>query len=469
MNLENINLVKKGSFWTAFIKTNQLNETYFNKVNTLRRHRIATSVFFFIAGLTFATWASRIPAIQAKLQLSDAGLGGILFSLPLGLMLSLPLSGWMVSKYGSRPIMITGALLYPAILLLLASASSVTLLAMSLFLFGVLGNLLNIAMNTQAVGVESLYGRSVMASFHGLWSLAGFSGALIGTFFVSQGISPLTHFSIVAGLAVLLLFLFYKNTLPKDIGNNQPQKLFVKPDKKILLLGLIAFCCLLCEGAMSDWSGVYFKKIVEAPASMITLGYVAFTAMMALGRFLGDWLVTKLGVNNVLQISGTLITSGLLLSVIFPNIVTATLGFLLVGFGVSSVVPIVYGLAGKSKTMSPGTALASVSTIGFLGFLVGPPLIGFIAQAISLRWSFTLIGILGFGTAVLGSRLLLEEVTGIQNDPEIDESEMLTDVVPARKGFVAWPENRESKIANDKRLSHGRSRNGGFVAYPKKN
>src|SRR5665213_1375886 len=468
MNLENIKYVKKGTFWTAFIKTNQLNETYFNKVNTLRRNRIATSVFFFIAGLTFATWASRIPAIQAKLQLSDAGLGGILFSLPLGLMISLPLSGWMVSKYGSRPIMITGALLYPAILLLLASASSVTLLAMSLFLFGVLGNLLNIAMNTQAVGVESLYGRSVMASFHGLWSLAGFSGALIGTFFVSQGISPLTHFSIVAALAVLLLFLFYKNTLPKDIGNNQPQKLFVKPDKKILLLGLIAFCCLLCEGAMSDWSGVYFKKIVEAPASMITLGYVAFTAMMALGRFLGDWLVTKLGVKNVLQISGTLITSGLLLSVIFPNIVTATLGFLLVGFGVSSVVPIVYGLAGKSKTMSPGTALASVSTIGFLGFLIGPPVIGFIAQAVSLRWSFTLIGILGFGTAVLAGKLKLP-ITG-NNDEENKTNGLRGNNKPEnpRPGFVAWPEKLYSsthKIEND--IVHGRTRNGGYVAYPK--
>ncbi len=150
---------------------------------------------------------------------------------------------------------------------------------------------------------------------------------------------------------------------------------------------------------MADWSGVYFKKIVEAPASLITLGYVAFTAMMATGRFLGDWLVTKLGVKNMLQISGTMITSGLLLSVLFPYLVTATIGFLLVGFGVSSVVPIVYGLAGKSKTMSPGTALASVSTIGFLGFLIGPPVIGFIAQAVSLRWSFTLIGILGFGTA----------------------------------------------------------------------
>lgn len=139
------------------------------------------------------------------------------------------------------------------------------------------------------------------------------------------------------------------------------------------MLGLISFCCLLCEGAMADWSGVYFKKIVVAPAALITLGYVAFTGTMALGRFLGDWVVTKLGVKRMLQISGTMISSGLLISVIFPYLISATAGFLLVGFGVSSVVPIVYGLAGKSTTMTPGAALAAVSSIGFLGFLIGPP------------------------------------------------------------------------------------------------
>jgi MFS family permease len=466
MNLENINLVKRGAFWANLNRTNKLNDTLFKKDNMLRRYRIATSVFFFIAGLTFATWASRIPAIQAKLHLSDGALGGVLFALPAGLMLSLPLSGWLVSKYGSRPMMIAGALFYPAILLLLASSPSVFQLTISLFAFGVMGNLINIAMNTQAVGVESLYGRSVMASFHGLWSLAGFSGALIGGFFVSQGISPLIHFSIIAALAVILVLLFFKNSLPHDTGNNQPQKLFVKPDRKILLLGLIAFCTLLCEGAMADWSGVYFKKIVEAPASMITLGYVAFTAMMATGRFLGDWLVTKLGVKSMLQVSGTMITSGLLLSVLFPFLITATIGFLLVGFGVSSVVPIVYGLAGKSKTMSPGTALASVSTIGFLGFLIGPPVIGFIAQAVSLRWSFTLIGILGFGTAILAQKLNFPGA-GDDKTPNNDQEKNIEKPENPRSGFVAWPETLYATAENDNHVIHGRTRGGGYVAYPK--
>jgi len=386
-----------------------LNENGTNKKTLFRKYRIATSIFFFIAGLTFSTWASRIPAIQAKLELSDAGLGAVLFALPAGLMTSLPVSGWLVSRFGSRPMVIVGSVFYPLILLLLASSTSVLQLVLSLFSFGIMGNLINIAMNTQAVGVETLYGRSVMASFHGLWSLAGFTGAVVGTFFVSRGLPPIIHFSIVSGVCVLLVILSYKFTLPHDIGHRQRQKAFVKPDKKILLLGMIAFCCLVNEGAMSDWSGVYFKNIVKAPASLITLGYVAFTSTMALGRFVGDSLVTKFGIKRMLQISGSVITSGLLLAVIFPYLPTATAGFFLVGFGVSSVVPIVYGLAGKSTTMSAGAALAAVSTIGFLGFLIGPPLIGFIAQTISLRWSFTLIAILGFGTALLAGKLKLNK------------------------------------------------------------
>jgi predicted MFS family arabinose efflux permease len=360
-------------------------------------------------------------------------------------------------------------LFYPAILLLLASAPSVFSLIISLFAFGVMGNLINIAMNTQAVGVESLYGRSVMASFHGLWSLAGFTGALVGGLFVSAGISPLIHFSVIASFAILLVLLFFKNSLPHDTGNSEPQKLFVKPDRRILLLGLIAFCTLLCEGAMADWSGVYFKKIVGAPASMITLGYIAFTAMMATGRFVGDWLVTRLGAKRLLQLSGTTITFGLLLSVLFPYLATATMGFFLVGFGVSSVVPIVYGLAGKSKTMSPGTALASVSTIGFLGFLIGPPVIGFIAQAVSLRWSFLLVAILGSGTAILARKLKVaskpgdgESLPNHKPDEKPDQSNK-----NPRSGFVAWPETLYATENTDNHIIHGRTRGGGYVAYPK--
>ncbi|MBC7868118.1 MAG: MFS transporter, partial [Gloeobacteraceae cyanobacterium ES-bin-316] len=209
---------------------------------------------------------------------------------------------------------------------------------------------------------------------------------------------------IICATAFLLVFLSFKYTLPHNESNNK-QPVFARPDRSILKLGMIAFGCLVCEGTMFDWSGVYFQKVVKAPASYTTLGYVAFMSSMAAGRFIADWLVTKFGVRPMLQFSGIVITIGLLTAVIFPYILPATIGFLLVGLGVSSVVPLVYGLAGKSKTMLPGVALAAVSTIGFLGFLIGPPLIGFIAQASGLRWSFTVIALIGLATAILARKV----------------------------------------------------------------
>lgn len=375
-----------------------------SSITPVRFNRIAVSAFFFIAGFTFASWASRIPDIKSYLHLSDAGLGGVLFALPLGLMVSMPFSGYLVAKFGSRRIVIITALCYPLTLILLGIAPSILSLSVFLFVFGFWGNLFNISVNTQAIGVEALYGRSIMASFHGLWSLAGFSGAALGTLMVALHLSPFIHYCIVCVTAWLLLLAAFRYTLPhQDQDNAQP--IFAKPDSSIFKLGLIAFGCLVCEGTMFDWSGVYFQKVVQVPAAFTTLGYVAFMSSMAAGRFIADWLVTKFGVKTMLQGSGVIITLGLLTAVLFPYILPATIGFLLVGLGVSSVVPLVYGLAGKSTTLLPGVALAAVSTIGFLGFLVGPPLIGFIAGASSLRWSFTVIALIGLSTAIIAGKV----------------------------------------------------------------
>ena len=371
----------------------------------VRNYRIAVGSFFFVAGLTFASWASRIPDIKAKLGLSEAGLGLILFALPVGQMVSLPLAAPLIGRFGSRPLLIGAALLYPLFLLPLAVAPSTAYLVAGLFGFGLFANLLNIAMNTQAVGVEQQYGRSIMASFHGLWSGAGFSGAAASTLLVSWGVTPLAHFALIAAFSAVLVLLFSRYTLPGEAQSEQRASYFSKPDKNILLLGAIAFCCMLCEGAMADWSGVYFQKVVEAPAAYITLGYTAFMGTMAAGRFMGDRLVTRFGVRHILQASGVLVALGLLLSIVVPHLVAATGGFLLVGFGVSSVIPIVYGLAGKSKQQSASAALAAVSTISFLGFLLGPPVIGFIAEASSLQWAFGLVALLGLAASLLSARI----------------------------------------------------------------
>ena len=366
-----------------------------------RAARIAVSAFFFSAGFCFASWASRIPDIQQKLVLNEAGLGMVLLSLPIGLMVSLPVSGFVVARYGSRHTAIIAALLYAFLLPFLGLVTLAWQLVIVLFLFGFAGNLLNISMNTQGVSVEAIYGRSIMASFHGVWSVAGFSGAAVGALMLSLVISPFLHFCVVAMLVCCLVLMTYKYLLVNDIHSDSKAPVFAKPDSALLKLGLIAFCCMVCEGTMFDWSGIYFAKEVQVPKSLTTLGYVAFMTTMAGGRFAGDWMSVKIGRKNMIRMSGLLIAGGLMLAVALPFIVPATIGFLVTGMGVSSVVPLLYSAAGRSGKVASGVALAAVSTIGYLGFLFGPPVIGLIAQAFSLRWSFALIAFLGLGVTLL--------------------------------------------------------------------
>jgi MFS family permease len=365
-----------------------------------RTYRFAVAAFFFIAGICFASWASRIPDISKALHLSEGSLGAVLFSLPIGSMCSLPLSGWLVAKLGSRKVATLSGLIYPSVLICLGFCNTVPLLITTLFFFGLFGNMMNISVNTQAVGVEALYGRSIMATFHGVWSLAGFSGAAVGTLMIARGFDPNQHFIGIAAV-MMGLALYTQQYILRSDNSSPDQPIFAKPDANLLKLGLIAFCCMAAEGTMFDWSGIYFQKVVQAPKNLTTLGYAAFMSTMAGGRFLGDRLVTRFGRKKILLGSGSMIATGLLTAVIFPSLVTAIAGFLLVGIGVSSVVPVVYSEAGKSTTMSAGVALAAVSSIGFLGFLIGPPLIGFIAELFSLRTSFAVIALLGFGTTLL--------------------------------------------------------------------
>jgi MFS family permease len=373
-------------------------------VTSRRVHRLAVGTSFFLQGLCFSSWAARIPTMQQRLSLTDTQLGGVLLAVPVGLLLSLPLSGWLVSRYGSKPLTVLGVLLYATVLPLLGMAQTTTQLMAGLVLFGLASNMANISVNTQAVGVEALYDKSIMASFHGIWSLAGFAGAAVGTLMIGYGMAPLPHFALIAGIVALGVLLMRPYLLPTDAGRDADQPVFVLPDKSLLLLGMLAFCSLLCEGTMFDWSGVYFNKVVHAQNGWEGVGFTAFMSTMAAGRFVADWFTDRFGRRRTLQFSGLLTAAGLLLAVALPTLWPATLGFMLVGVGVSSVVPLVYGAAGRSTVMSPGMALAAVSTVGFAGFLLGPPLIGLVAGASSLRVSFALIAGLGLGIAGLASR-----------------------------------------------------------------
>ncbi len=368
--------------------------------------RMAVSVFFFCQGLCFSAWASRIPDIKGALQLTDAALGSILFALPAGQLTAMPFSGKLVTHFGSKKVLRICLVLYAICLTNMGLATQPWQLAIALFLFGVCGNMCNISVNTQAIGAEKLYGRPIMTSFHGVWSTAGFTGAAISFLLVSQHISPYMHFWIVA-ITVFIAVVLSQRYLQSGRSSVKPEKkkFFSKPNSALVQLGIIGFCSMASEGAMFEWSGVYLKQVVGAPEKLTMIGFGAFMVMMASGRFLGDKLIQRFGRKSMLRISGIMVSSGLFISVLFPYLLTTILGFLIVGLGVSSIVPMVYSSAGKIPKIPPGIALASVSSISFLGFLIGPPLIGYIAEISSLRYSFAVIGLLGFGIAMMVSKL----------------------------------------------------------------
>lgn len=359
---------------------------------------------FFFMGLCFASWAARIPDIQAKFQLSEGQLGTILLCLPIGSMIGLPIAGWSVHLYGSRIVILMGSFAYAITLPLIGLATTTWMIVPILVVFGLLGNIMNISLNTQALGLEDQMGKSILASFHGLWSMAGFTGAGIGAGLIFLGFSPAAHYAVIMGISFVIVLASQKFILNDKRDSGEGGGLVLKkPDDLLLRIGMIAFLGMMTEGCMFDWSGVYFKKIVIAQPEYVALGYVCFMGAMASGRFITDKATHRFGRITVLQASGIAIFSGLVLSVLVPTSTAAAFGFLLVGFGVASIVPVSYGIAGRSKLYAPSVALALVSTIAFFGFLLGPPLIGFIADLFDLKVSFIVISINGIGILLLSS------------------------------------------------------------------
>lgn len=368
--------------------------------------RIAVSVFFFCQGLSFSSWASRIPDIKTALQLSEAGLGSILLALPAGQLLTMPFSGRAVTRFGSKYVLRIAIIGYVISLTNIGLVQSHWQLALALFCFGICGNLCNISVNTQALHAERIYERPIMSSFHGIWSTAGFSGAMIGALMIRFELRPWHHFLIVAGIVAIAALNFQKYLLLTPTSQSASSfKRIKRPHGSLLLLGAIAFCCLSAEGCMFDWSGVYFREVVSAKGYYASLGYASFMIMMATGRFTGDGLAKRFGRRRMVQVSGLLIFSGMMIAVLFPTLIMATIGYMIVGLGVSSIIPLMYSTAGKVKEVASGIAIATVSGVGFFGFLMGPPLIGYIAEMAGLPVSFAVIACLGILISLLINRV----------------------------------------------------------------
>jgi MFS family permease len=355
-----------------------------------KKHRRFIALFFLFSGIIAATWSSRIADVQHKLQLSNASLGTVLFAVPVGLVAGLSFSSWVVVRFGARKMMLLSCLLAAVFLALAGMADTPVLLMLVLFFLGICRTLLNLSANTAAIEVQELYDRPIIASFHGLWSLACFGAAGISAILLAAEIRPTIHFIVIA--AVLIMFVLLLKG-PKQIESKSAERrpFFVMPDKYLFLLGSMALCAMLCEGAVFDWSVNYFEKVIGAKRSLVITGYIAFIVMMAGGRLVGDRFIHLFGAKRIIIICGLLMASGFALAAAFPYLVIAALGFLLIGMGDSVLVPVIYMLASRSKKMPPSYALASVTLIGYTGFLIGPLLIGNVSEYLGMPIAFGIL------------------------------------------------------------------------------
>lgn len=372
-------------------------------VTVMKKARFSIGILFFICGLNFATWATRIPDFKATLHLSDAELGTVLMGLPIGSLVSLPIAGWLLTKYASRWITLIAVVMYVVVLPSLGFLSSAVTLFTGLFFFGMAGDIMNIAMNTQVVSLEAKINKIIMSSFHAIFSIGLMAGAFLGGILEKESFTTQEHFSLVALLNIIIIPLSFPNLLiDKPVQDeSKPKSSILNLGPYLITLSFIAFCGMLCEGAMADWISLYFKEYSPNSPFPITIGFSFFAAAMVVGRFIGDSISLKYGVSNILVLNGILLGLGMLLTLLFPSIFLKIAGCFITGIGISTIVPLIYSQAGNQKEIMPSIAIAGVSTIAYIGFLLGPVLIGYLSDFIGLDKALYSIVILGFVAAFI--------------------------------------------------------------------
>jgi MFS family permease len=361
-----------------------------------RAARWAVMATFGINGLALSSWFPHIPAVQRKLDLSDGTLGLALLGTAVGALVATTASGWVIARIGSRLATRVSVLALCASLPLPGLAPNLVLLVLSLMLLGAANGVLDVSMNTQAVAVEKRYRRPIMSTFHGVFSLGGLVSSGLAVVIVGSGVGTVAHLTI-AGLLLGAAALVASRWLLLDEGPRESSHgpIFVRPTGPLIALGIVGFCVLLGEGAMADWSAVYLRNSLDTSAAYAAAGYAVFSSTMTLGRLTGDRLTEHFGPATLVRGGGAVVAIGLGVALILGRPAAALVGFACVGAGLSFMFPIVLSAAGRVRGVAPGRALAAVTSVGYTGFLAGPPLIGLVAQVTSLRFALGIVAALG--------------------------------------------------------------------------
>jgi len=360
----------------------------------MQRARLGTAAVFFICGIGHGTWAPRLAELKEQVGASDGELGLALLMIGVGALIAMPLTGLLIGHFGSRRICFAMALAHGLVFPLQVFAWNWVVLGLAMMLYGLAISSLDVAMNVQATEIERRYGKPIMSSFHGVYSVGDMAGAFLTGIAASIVLGLTSHF-FIAALAMLIIGVggcFLMIVDQKTEPSSGPT--FVLPKGALIVIGIIAFAALVAEGSVGDWSAIYLSEHQGADTKTAAIALTVFAFAMAIMRFAGDRLVHRFGPFTILQVSGSLAAIGLTIALLAPSPAVAILGYGLAGLGIAVLFPITLSIAPRFSGLSPSASVAAVATLGYGGFLVGPPVIGILADYTSLPLSLSLVVIL---------------------------------------------------------------------------
>ena len=393
-------------------KNRLLSLFFFTKTFPMRAHRIAVSTFFFVNGFMFANWASRNPALLDLFEIDKKTFGVYLLTMASGAIIAMPFTGWLTSKTGTYRVVQVAGVLACVLVSMIPIWQIPAMIGLNFFCLGLINGSMDVSMNGQAVYVERMYKRTIMSSFHAVFSIGMALGAGAGVLFSNYEIPLQTHLMIIGGLcliAVLIASRFLIIDKPDVSEKTEKEPHFRLPTRAILPLAIIAFCGMTGEGSLMDWSAVFMTDAIGQTEAMGAAAFLTFGASMTIGRLFGDRLTDFFGKKKLMIFNSLVAIVGLSISIGFATVWATFLGFFLVGLGLSTIVPIVYSASGNMDGISPSAGIAMATTIGYAGFFVGPPVIGFLGDNYGLRVAFLFTLALFFVMLGLISRLKISD------------------------------------------------------------
>jgi len=372
---------------------------------TSARDAFSTRLVFLIVGFGTAAWAPLVPFVKARTGIDEGVLGLLLLCLGGGSIVTMPLAGALTSRFGCRRVIVAASLGLCLSLPVLAWASSLPLLGVTLAVFGGAVGAIDVAANIQAIIVERQTGQSLMSGFHGFYSLGGIAGAVGMTGFLGAGASPVVAAIVVVALCLVTLAIAAPHLLP--YGSQSEGPAFAFPRGVVWFLGILCFILFLTEGSVLDWSAVFLSSVRGMAKSYAGLGYAAFALTMTVGRLTGDRIVQRFGGANIILFGGLCAAAGFALATLVGSWPVALVGYALVGAGCSNIVPVLFSGIGRQTDMPESVAVPAITTLGYAGILIGPAAIGFVAHAASLPVAFMILVVMLIGVAASGRLLKL--------------------------------------------------------------